>query len=273
MITRRFGKTDLHVPVIGLGTWKVFDVKGKEEEAKRHEVARVALEEGANLIDSSPMYGEAERVVAEAVWSNREQYIIATKVWSRHPSLSIDAQIVRALEFYQEHIDIYQIHNLHDWQDILEKLERLQATGNVGLIGATHYSPSAYPELMQLMRSGRIDAIQIPYNIEEQEVTKEVLPLAEELGLGVLVMQPLDTGRLSQYQIPETELKQFKEFGCDTWAQVLLKWIISDERVHCAIPATSKPHRMKENAQAGNGTLFDPSIRKEVEKIAREYRK
>lgn len=271
MLRRRFGRTDLQVPVIGLGTWKVLDVTGAEIEKERHGVVDAALEAGANLIDSSPMYGEAERVVADAIRMRRDEVILATKVWSQHRTLTADQQIERALEFYGDHVDIYQIHNLHDWQEILDKLERLQATGNVGLIGATHYSESAFPELMKIMRTGRIDAIQIPYNLARTRVAEEVLPLAEELGLGVLVMEPLGSGSLVSLDIPEKDLQPLEKFGCTTWSQVLLKWIISDTRVHTAIPATSKPERMRQNAQAGEEPLFGEEERAYVQELYRRY--
>lgn len=266
MIRRRFGRSGLTVPVIGLGTYKVLHVRGPDEIA-RHEVVRTAQENGADLYDSSPMYGEAERVLGDAVRSFRDEAIIATKVWTRHSSLNAEEQISRALKYYGGMIDIYQIHNLHDWEVVLARLEKLKADGTIRAIGITHYLESQFSLMKQIMRRGRIDCIQIPYNAARTEAQQEMLDLAAELDLGVIIMEPLGSGKLASMNVPETTIEQFRSYGCTNWPQVLLKYIVSDERVHVAIPATSSAERMKQNAQAGEGSLFDEDARREVESI------
>ena len=266
MIRRRFGKAGFDVPVIGLGTYKVLDVRGSEE-ASRHEVVRTAQALGADLYDSSPMYGEAERVLSDAVRDFRHETIIATKVWTRHPSLNAEQQVERALGYYDGFIDIYQIHNLHDWEELLSRLEALKGEGKVGAIGITHYLESAFSLMEKIMRTGQIDCIQIPYNVARTREQQQILDLATELDLGVIIMEPLGSGELVRMDVPESAITSFQPYGCATWAQVLLKYIISDERVHVAIPATSSPERMTQNAQAGQGSLFSEEARREVEAV------
>ena len=135
------------------------------------------------------------------------------------------------------------------------------------MIGATHYSSSAFDELSRVMKTGRIQAIQIPYNPQEREVEKEILPLAAELNLGVVVMRPFGEGRLMRNPPSESELAPLKPFGINTWAQALLKWILSDPRCHVAIPATSKASRMTENATI-QAPWFGDEERKLVAKLA-----
>lgn len=271
MQKRRLGRTELEVPVVGLGTWKVFDVNGITEEASRHDVVKAALEHGANLFDSSPMYGEAERVLGDAIRPERKNCILATKVWTNKGTYDADEQIAASLRIFGDIIDIYQIHNLSEWPLVLDKLEALKADGKIRSIGITHYVEPAFPEMMEIMRTGRIDVIQVPYNALLNEAAKDILPLAKELDLGVMVMVPLGTGKLVRIPIPAEELEAFEAYNCTTWAQVLLNYIISDERVHTAIPATSSPVRMKENALAGSAKPFDEEMRERVRALAERY--
>ena len=148
-------------------------------------------------------------------------------------------------------------------------LEELKEEGKVLSIGATHYSHSAFPALMDVMRGGRIDFVQVPYNAADVAVTEEVLPLAEELDLGVIVMVPLGSGRLVRNAPPPKDLEPLKGFGVESWAQALLKFVLSDERVSCAIPATSKPDRARENARAGDPPFFSEEEREYVRRLAR----
>ena len=178
------------VPVVGLGTWQVLDVRGREEEQSRQEIVRAALEEGANLFDSSPMYGEAERVLGDALQEHgRERAIVATKVWTSNDR-EAQRQIERALGYFGGRVELYQVHNLVAVERRLQTLHSLKDEGKVVCVGATHYSRAAFGDLMSVMRSGRVDFVQVPYNAAETSVTEEVLPLAEELGLGVIVVSP-----------------------------------------------------------------------------------
>ena len=174
---------------MGLGTWQVLDVLGREEEA-RHEVVGAALEAGTTLFDSSPMYGEAERVLGDALREHgRDRATVATKVWTLDDR-EAERQVEHALDFFGRRIELYQVHNLVAVEKRLDLLESLKEEGKVRSIGATHYSRSAFPALMEVMRGGRIDFVQVPYNAADVTVAEEVLPLAEELDLGVIVVSP-----------------------------------------------------------------------------------
>ena len=269
MERRSLGESGIEVPVVGLGTWQVLDVRGSEEEEARHEVVRAALEEGTNLFDSSPMYGEAERVLGDALGEQgRDRALVATKVWTSNDR-EAERQIERSLNVFGGRVELYQVHNLVAVERRLETLHRLKDEGRVRAVGATHYSRAAFGDLTSVMRSGRVDFVQVPYNAAETTVTEEVLPLAEELGLGVLVMVPLGSGRLVRDAPPQSELEPLRGFGVETWAQALLKFVLSDRRVSCAIPATSSPARMRENARAGQPPWFGDEERRYVADLAR----
>ena len=213
------------------------------------------------------MYGEAERVLGSVLQGRRERAMIATKVWTSSASGG-RIQIERALDTFCGHVDLYQVHNLVNWKEHLNTLEKLKSEGKVGAIGATHYQASAFGELKTVIKTGRIRAIQIPYNPLEREVEKEILPLAAELNLGVVVMRPLHQGSLMRKVPSAAQLEPLAEFGVHTWAQALLKWVLSDLRCHVAIPATSKPERMIENANAGSAPWFGPKERDLVFRMA-----
>jgi diketogulonate reductase-like aldo/keto reductase len=253
----------VEVPCVGMGTWNTFDVRGDEEERIRAAIVEEALTAGVRLFDSSPMYGHAERLLGRLLRDRREEAFVATKIWARTADEGRH-QADRAIGWFG-HVDLYQVHNLVAWQQHLALLEELREQGTVRLIGATHYSPSAFGELAELMRSGRLDAVQVPYNPREREVERTILPLAEELGIGVLVMRPFGEGALVRRPPPAAELRSL---GVGSWAEALLKWILSDRRCTCAIPATSKPGRMTENARAGTPPWLDEDQRDYVARLA-----
>jgi aryl-alcohol dehydrogenase-like predicted oxidoreductase len=253
--------------VVGMGTWATFDVRGQEEEANARRVVDVAMELGADFFDSSPMYGEAERVLGLAVEGRRDQAQVATKVWTSSAAEGRE-QVERALGYFGGSVDLYQVHNLVAWRDQLGLLEALRDEGRVSAIGATHYSASAFDELEEVMRSGRITAVQVPYNPVEREVEQRILPLAEELGMGVVVMRPFAQRGLLRRQPSGRSLTPLSSAGVTTWAQALLKWILSDPRCHVAIPATSSSEHMAENAAAGTGPWLDPAQRDLVARLA-----
>ncbi len=269
MERRRLGKSGIEVSAVGLGTWQVLDARGIEEEEACHEVVGAALDSGVTLFDSSPMYGEAERVLGDALQKHgRDRATVATKVWTSDDR-EAERQIERALSFFGGRVELYQVHNLVAVERRLGMLERLREEGKIRSVGATHYSRSAFPALMEVMRSGRVDFVQVPYNASETTVADEVLPLAEGLNLGVIVMVPLGSGRLLRNAPPEKDLEPLREFGVETWAQALLKFVLSDRRVSCAIPATSSPARARENARAGDPPFFGDEEREYVRRLVR----
>ena len=262
METRPLGDGGPELPVVGMGTWQTL-----ARNPRAQEVVDAALDAGARVLDSSPMYGAAERVLGDAVARRRDDAFIATKIWTSSAGEG-EQQAEQALGFFSGRIDLLQVHNLVAWRQHLDLIERLRGDGRVGYAGATHYSPSAFDELATVMRTARIEAIQIPYNPHERAVESKILPLAEELGIGVLVMRPFGEGSLMRQPPPPEELEPLREFGVTTWAQALLKWVLSDTRCTVAIPATSKPERMKENAAAGEPPWLGPDERALVERLA-----
>ena len=198
------------------------------------------------------MYGHAEKVIGVTTQGNHEKFQLATKVWC-HGREDGEAQIARSFQLLKaSYIEVFQIHNLVGWRTHLLTLERLKEEGKIGLIGITHHYPSEYPTMMEIMRSGRIEAVQIPYNVIERTCEAELLPLAAELGIGVIVMKPLGEGTYAKDLKRQPDLTPLAEFGVHTWAQALLAWVLGDPRVSVAIPATSRPERIEENALAGS---------------------
>ena len=267
MEVRPLGVTGLRVPVVGVGTWRTFDVRGPAAEANVRQVVDTALAGGGRLFDSSPMYGQAERVLGAALAGRRDAAIVATKVWTADDD-EAKRQIAFALEAFAGRIDLYQVHNLVRWERRLDQLEALRADGQVAAIGATHYAPSAFDELARVMRSGRIGAVQVPYNPRNREAEREILPLAAELGLGVIVMQPLGEGSLLRRAPPPEALEPLHRFGVRTWPQAVLKWSLSHPAVTAVIPATSSSAHMDENLAAGSPPWFDPDARELVQALA-----
>ena len=164
-------------------------------------------------------------------------------------------------------MDVFQVHNLVQWRRRLDQLEAEREAGRVRVIGVTHYREDAFDELVVAMRDPRVGAIQIPYNPRERHVENDILPAAADLGLGVIVMRPFAEGGLMR-SIPASKLAPLASFGVTTWAQALLKWILSDARCHVAIPATSSPEHMRLNAMAGDGPWFGHEEREYVARLA-----
>jgi aryl-alcohol dehydrogenase-like predicted oxidoreductase len=266
MEQRTFGATGLEVPVVGMGTWKTFDVRGKEADA-RVRITDAAFELGATFFDSSPMYGEAERVLGRTLTGRRERALVATKLWTADDT-EAEGQITAALGYFERRVDIYQVHNLLAWRKRLEQLQRLQETGAVRVIGVTHYSSGAYDDVLQAMRDPRVQAIQVPYNPRQRSVEARILPAAADLGIGVIVMRPFGEGSLLSADIGEAALEPLAPFGITTWPQALLKWILSDPRCHVAIPATSSADHLRENAAAGDPPWLGPDEREYISRLA-----
>jgi aryl-alcohol dehydrogenase-like predicted oxidoreductase len=262
METRALGRSGAELPVVGLGTWNTFDLPD-DRQGVADGVVEAALAEDTRLVDSSPMYGRAERVLGRALGPRRSEAFVATKIWT--PSVAAGREQYEAqLGFYDGLIDLEQVHNLVAWREHLDWLEDEREAGRIRFLGATHYSTSAFEELARVMRTGRIEAIQIPLNPHEREVERQILPLAEELGLGVIVMRPLGEGGL----LPGPDPAVLEPLGVETWAQALIKWALSDPRVTAVIPATTSPEHARENAAAGSPPWFGPDERRLVEQLA-----
>jgi len=249
-------------PVVGLGTWNTFG--GDAALASR--VVPAAFEAGTRLVDSSPMYGGAEASLAEALEGRRDEAVVATKIWSQSVEEG-QAHFARQLEWFGR-IDVEQVHNLVSWREHLPWLEGERDAGRISRVGVTHYSPGAFGELEQALATKRFETLQVPLNPDERECEQRLLPLAEELGIAVLVMRPLGEGSLVRRHPSAEELEPLVPFGVRTWPQALLKWALSDPRVDVVIPATANPEHAHENAAAGEPPWLGPDERRLVEQLA-----
>ena len=264
MQTRKLG--NLTVPVIGMGTASSsgFNVESPDQVENCRRILDDCLESGATFLDTSPMYRRAEAVIGAGIRGRRHKYQLATKVYCAGVEAG-RAQIQRSFDLLgADHIDVLQVHNLVDWRTHLSYLEQLKAEGKINVIGITHYLPRYYEELANVMLTARVDAIQIPYSLLERQAEETILPLAAELGIGVIVMRPLVKGRVVTQLKRQPDLTPLREFGIETWGQAALAWILADPRVSVLIPATGRPGRMLENAASGSITL-PPELRKYID--------
>jgi aryl-alcohol dehydrogenase-like predicted oxidoreductase len=213
------------------------------------------------------MYGKAERTLGIALESRRAGAVVATKVWTDDDAVA-ERQIAASLSFYGGHIELLQIHNMVRWPERLRRIEELRDCGQVTLVGATHWKAASFDELEAAMVTGRLDAIQIPYNPREREVEDRLLPLAAELGLGVLIMRPFAAADLMRASPSAAELAPLEPFGIHTWGQALLQWGLSHPTTTVSIPATSKASRAAENAAAGDAMPLDDEHRELISRLA-----
>ncbi len=250
------------MPVVGLGTWRAFDLPpGGQRVAD--EVVRAAFSAGVRFVDSSPMCGRSEVVLGEAIAARRSDAIVATKTWAG----SVDEgreQFRRQLGFFGGRLDLLQVHNLVAWEEHLQWIERERDAGRVRWIGATHYSPSAFGGLARAARTGRLDALQVPYNPLVASAAEPLLDLAADNGLGVVVMRPFAEGALLRGALPP----EVADLGFRDWADALLRWCLSDPRVSVVIPATSSVQHVLENAAAADAPPLDAAARDAVARAA-----
>ncbi len=263
MQTRLIPSTGAALSVIGCGTWLGFDVGGlPAEKPRRGEVLAELFRAGGNVVDTSPMYGSAEEVVGELLEASgaRNKAFVATKVWTTGKQAGI-AQMERSMALlHTTHIDLMQVHNLVDWRTHLPTLREWKARGRISYIGVTHYTESGYAELEQVMRAEPLDFVQLNYSIASRGAEERLLPLAAERGIAVLVNLPFGAGRALRALRGRPLPQWAAEIGCSNWNQVMLKFVLSHPAVTCAIPGTSNPDHMRENALAGDGVLPGPDF-------------
>jgi aryl-alcohol dehydrogenase-like predicted oxidoreductase len=192
---------------------------------------------------------------------------VATKIWTADP-VEARGELDAQLEWFGGSIDLEQIHNLVAWEEHLPWLEVELDAGRIGHLGVTHYSAGAFSELARALRTRRFDTVQLPYNPVARACESELLPLAAELGVTVIVMVPLGSGRLVSQPVSAAELEPLREFGVETWAQALLKWALSDECVDLVVPGTRRAAHARESAAAGSPPWFGPDERRYVERLA-----
>jgi diketogulonate reductase-like aldo/keto reductase len=255
------------IPAIGLGTWRTFDVgSGAAERTPLKDVLQKFVELGGRVLDSSPMYGSAESVAGDlaAELKVTDRLFWATKVWTSGAAAGVQ-QMERSLARMRvKRLDLMQIHNLLDWRTHLRTLREWKESGRVRYIGVTHYTAGAYDELERVLRAERLDFVQVNYSIGERDADRRILPLTRERGIAVLVNRPFTEGGLFQ-RVRTTPLPPWAaELGCESWAQLFLKWILGHPAVTCVIPATSRVAHLVDNMKAGLGPLPDAAARDRI---------
>ena len=267
MQRRKIPATGEDLPVIGCGTWQTFDVGASpSERAPLAEVLRVLFDAGGTAIDSSPMYGRAASVVGDllAASGDRSKAFLATKVWTSGRQAGID-QMQRSMKLLRtDRIDLMQIHNLVDWQTHLPTLQAWKKEGRVRLIGITHYAESAHDTVLAVLQRAKFDFLQINYAIDDRGAERRLLPFARDNGIAVMINQPFGGGGLLRKLAGRKLPSWAGEIGCTSWAQILLKFVLAHPAVTCAIPGTSKPEHMRDNAQAGLGAFPDAALLKRM---------
>jgi aryl-alcohol dehydrogenase-like predicted oxidoreductase len=267
MATRRVPRSGEPIPVIGLGTWRTFDVGASDaERAPLAEVLRRFLGAGGRVIDSSPMYGRAEAVVGDllAALAPPRAPFLATKVWTRGRA-SGEAQARESLgRLRVQRLDLMQIHNLLDWEEHLPALREGKAAGRWRYVGITHWAPSAFAEMERILRAERLDFVQLPYSAATRDAEARLLPAAAETGTAVLVMRPFEEGDLFRAVKGKPLPPWAAELGATSWGQVFLKFILAQPAVTAVIPATANPDHLAENVSAGFGPTPDAALRKRM---------
>jgi len=255
------------LPVIGVGTWQTFDVGvDAPERAELKEVLRLLVAGGGSVVDSSPMYGEAERVVGDlaAELRLRDKLFFATKVWTHGRDAGIRQMESSFRLMRTRRMDLMQVHNLKDVAVHAKTLREWKDAGRISYLGITHYHSGAYSELERLVKSREWDFAQFNYSMAEREAEARLLPACAEAGVAVIANRPFSQGAL----FPRVKGKALPawaaEFDCTSWAQFFLKHILSQPAVTCAIPGTSRVSHLRDNLGAGMGRLPDPKTRRRM---------
>lgn len=263
--TRAIPSSGEAIPLVGLGTWITFNV-GQDPPARARcaQVMRAFFAAGGRLIDSSPMYGSAQGVVGEGLQQlgAARQVFAADKVWTSGDG---PAQLEATRRQWQvPRFDLLQVHNLVAWEKQLPLLFAMKAQGKLRYVGITTSEGRRHREIEQLMRSQRLDFVQLTYNVLDREVEERLLPLAAERGIAVLANRPFQEGallrRLQRHPLPAWA----GEVGCSSWAQFALKFVISHPAVTCAIPATTRVDHVQENMACAAGPMPDAAQRRRM---------
>jgi diketogulonate reductase-like aldo/keto reductase len=257
------------IPAVGLGTWRTFDVGGSADRAPLREVLQRFVALSGRVVDSSPMYGAAESVVGDLATALgiADRLFLATKVWTS----GRDAGVTQMEQSFQRlrspRLDLVQVHNLLDWQTHLKTLREWKAAGRIRYLGVTHYTAGGHDALERVLRSEPVDFVQINYSLGEREAERRILPLARERGIAVIANRPFAEGGLFR-EVRSRPLPTWAaEFGCESWAQFFLKWILANPAVTCVIPATSRPEHLVDNMRAGAGALPNAATRERMVRV------
>lgn len=264
ILTRPIPSTGEALPVVGLGSWITFNV-GDDTVARDActDVMRKFVESGGRMIDSSPMYASSQDVIGyglrKAALTGR--IFAADKVWTSSGAQGRE-QIERSRQKWQVgRFDLVQVHNLLNWQEHLPTLFAMKGAGQVRYVGITTSEGRRHRDVEQLMRSQAIDFVQVTYNPVDREVEQRILPLARDRGIAVIVNRPFRQGALLRALARQPLPPWAAEIECTSWAQFVLKFIVSHPAVTCAIPATTSVAHVRENMNSAYGRLPDEALR------------
>ena len=266
-ITRPIPSSGEPLPVIGMGTMGTFDVSGSAEEiARLTEVLQAFFDNGGALVDSSPMYGNAEARFGDVLQhvTRKDALFAATKVWTEGKQQGIDEMYRSMGRMRVTTMDLMQIHNLKDWRTQIETLRDWKADGKIRYIGVTTSHGRRHDELIDAMKQVDFDFVQFTYNIAEREVEERLLPMARDRGAATLINLPFGRASLFEKVRGKALPEWAAEFDCSSWAQFFLKFCLAHPAVTCLIPATSKPHHMVDNMGAGFGRVPDEAMRQRM---------
>lgn len=267
MLARAIPSSGEKLPVVGLGTWQAFDV-GDSAAARQplEEVMSHLVKLCGKVIDSSPMYGRSESVIGDLATKLALQpaLFLATKVWTTGRQAGIESMERSMTRLQTKRIDLMQVHNLVDADTHLATLREWKQQGRIRYLGITHYHSSAYADVEKILRREKLDFLQINYSILEREADERILPLARERGVAVIINRPFGGGDLFARVRAKPLPDWAAEFDCKSWAQFLLKWILGNPAVTCAIPATNNPRHLEDNMRAGVGRLPDAKMRQRM---------
>lgn len=267
LIRRKIHKGTDTLPVVGIGTYQTFDVGANAPE--RAELKQVLLDfaaAGGTVVDSSPMYGEAERTVGDLTGelNNRDQLFFATKVWTSGQQAGV-RQMEQSLKLMRtRHMDLMQIHNLLDLDTHTRTLREWKASGKIRYMGITHYHEAAHTELEKLIKTNTYDAVQFNYSMAEREAETRLLPACLDAGVAVIINRPFAQANLFSRVKGKPLPAWAAEFDCNSWAQFFLKYLLGHPAVTCVIPGTRRVAHLKDNLQAGVGRLPDTAQRKRM---------
>jgi aryl-alcohol dehydrogenase-like predicted oxidoreductase len=265
-ILRKIPSSGEELPVIGLGTSGSFEVG--DSPAERAPLAPVLGEffaSGGRLVDTSPMYSTAERVLGGLMSAEMHRHaFLATKVWTRGARAGIAQMEQSAKLLGSSRLDLIQVHNLLDLDTQLETLNGWKAEGRVRYVGVTHYTVSAHAELVRVIERRRLDFVQLNYSPVTRQAEQRLLPLAAERGVAVLVNRPFEDGGLFQSVRGRALPPWAGELDAGSWGQLALKFIASHPAVTCIIPATANVEHLRDNLAGGRGRLPDARQREAI---------
>jgi diketogulonate reductase-like aldo/keto reductase len=266
-ITRGIPSSGEPLPVIGMGTWRTFNVGGDQRlVSERTEVLKTFFELGGTLVDSSPMYGSADDVMGEALdtLNAHDSVFSANKIWTRDGNDTREQDRASSRKWGIERFDLQQVHNLLAWEAHLPTLKQMKADGSIRYLGITTSHGRRHRDLARIMEQEPLDFVQLTYNVLDREAEQHLLPLARERGIAVIVNRPFQGGSLFRRYQSEPLPGWAEEAGCGNWAEFFLKFVVSHPAVTCAIPATSRVKHMEENMGALYGKLPDEQQRRQM---------